>query len=64
MNHVIELLNPDAIDMKIANGHAGAVAWRRAQEATTASRPKRTWSLSGILRMPVLRHDSEAPKAI
>lgn len=64
MNTVNELLNPDLIDEKIADLRADAIAWRRAQEATAAARPERTWSLSAVLRMPVLRHGGQATKAI
>ena len=64
MNTMHELLNPDLIDIKIADLRADAVAWRRAREATAAARPERTWSLSAVLRMPVLRHGGQATKAI
>ena len=64
MNSMHELLNPDLIDLKIADLHADAVAWRRAQEANAAARPERTWSLSAILRTPILRHGGQATKAI
>jgi hypothetical protein len=64
MTTMQELLNPDLIDQRIADRHADAVAWRRAHEATAASRPGRTWSLSAVLRMPVVRHGSQATKAI
>ena len=64
MNTMHELLNPDLIDQKIADFRADAVAWRRAQEATSASRSERTWSLSAFLRVPVLRHGGQATKAI
>jgi hypothetical protein len=64
MNTMTELLNPDLIDIKIADLRADAVAWRRAQEATAAASPERTWSLSAILRVPVLRHGGQATKAI
>ena len=64
MNTVSELLNPDLIDEKIADLRADAIAWRRAREATAAARPERTWSLSAVLRMPVLRHGGQATKAI
>ena len=64
MNTMNELLNPDLIDQKIADHRADAVAWRRAQEATAASRPERTWSLAAVLRVPVLRHGGQATKAI
>ena len=64
MNTMTELLNPDLIDIKIADLRADAVAWRRAQEATAATSRERTWSLSAILRVPVLRHGGQATKAI
>jgi hypothetical protein len=64
MNTMHELLNPDLIDQKIADLRADAVAWRRAQEVTAATRHERTWSLAGVLRMPVLRHGGQATKAI
>jgi hypothetical protein len=64
MNTMHELLNPDLIDQKVADLRANAVAWRRAQEATSASRPERNWSLSAVLRVPVLRHGGQATKAI
>ena len=64
MNTMHELLNPDLIDQKIADLRADAIAWRRAQEATSASRSERTWSLSAVLRVPVLRHGGQATKAI
>ena len=64
MNTMNELLNPDLIDLKIAERRAEAVAWRRAQEATAASRPEHTWNLSGVLRLPTLRHSGQATKAI
>jgi hypothetical protein len=64
MNSMNELLNPDLIDLKIADLRADAVAWRRAREATAATRAERTWSLSAVLRMPVFRHGSQATKAI
>jgi hypothetical protein len=64
MNTMNELLNPDLIDQKNADLRADAVAWWRAQEATAAARPERTWSLSAVLRMPVLRHGGQATKAI
>ena len=64
MNTMTELLNPDLIDQKITDLRAEAVAWRRAQEATAASRTERTWSLSAVLRVPVLRHGGQATKAI
>ena len=64
MNTMNELLNPDLIDQKIADLRADAVAWRRAQEATAAIRPERTWSLSAVLRVPVFRHGGQATKAI
>jgi hypothetical protein len=64
MNTMHELLNPDLIDLKIADRRAEAVAWRRAQEATAASRSERTWSLSGVLHLPALRHSGQATKAI
>lgn len=64
MNTMHELLNPDLIDLKIADLRADAVEWRRGQEATAAVRPERTWSLSALLRMPALRHGGQATKAI
>ena len=64
MNTMHELLNPDLIDLKIADRRAEAVAWRRRHEADAASRPERTWSLPGALRLPALRHDGHATKAI
>lgn len=64
MNQMSELLNPDLIDLKIAERRAEAVAWRRAKEATADSRAERTWSLSAFLRVPVLRHGGRATKAI
>jgi hypothetical protein len=64
MNSMNELLNPDLIDLRIADLRADAVAWRRAQEATAAIRPERTWSLSAVLRIPVYRHGGQATKAI
>jgi len=64
MNSMNELLNPDLIDIKIAELRADAVAWRRAKEATAASREERSWSLSALLRVPVLRHGGQATKAI
>lgn len=64
MNSMTELLNPDLIDLKIADLRADAVAWRRAREATAASRTERTWSLSAVLRVPILRHGGQATKAI
>ena len=64
MNSMMLLLNPDLIDQKIADLQAESVAWRRAHEATAATRPERTWSLSAVLRLPVLRHSSQATKAI
>ena len=64
MNTMHELLNPDLIDQKIADLRADAVAWRRAQEVNGAARHERTWSLAGVLRIPVLRHGSQATKAI
>jgi hypothetical protein len=64
MNSMILLLNPDVIDQRIADRNSESVAWRRAQEATAASRPERSFSLSAVLRMPVLRHGSQATKAI
>jgi hypothetical protein len=64
MNTMTELLNADLINQKIADHRAEAAAWRLAQEATSASRSERTWSLSAILRVPVLRHAGQATKAI
>ena len=64
MNTINEMLLPDLIDLKIAERRAEAVAWRRAQEATAASRSEHTWSLSGVLRLPTLRHSGQATKAI
>jgi len=64
MNTMTELLNADLINQKIADHRAEATAWRRAQEATSASRSERTWSLSAVLRVPVLRHGGQATKAI
>jgi hypothetical protein len=64
MNTMNELLNPDLIDQKIADFRAGAVAWRRAQEATAAVRQERTSSLPAVLRVPVFRHGGQATKAI
>jgi len=64
MNTMTELLNADLINQKIADHRAEAAAWRRAQEATSASRSERTWSLSAVLRVPVLRHGGQATKAI
>ena len=64
MNTMTELLNPDLIDLKIADLRAEAAAFRLAREATSASRPARTWSLSAVLRVPVLRHGGQATKAI
>ena len=64
MNSMNELLNPDLIDLRIADFRADADAWRRAREATEAVRPERTWSLSAVLRVPVFRHGGQATKAI
>lgn len=64
MNSMNELLNPGLIDLRIADLRADAVAWRRAREATAAARPGRTWSLSAVLRTPILRHGGQATKAI
>ena len=64
MNTMTELLYTDLIDQKIADQRAEAAAWRRAQEATSAPRSERTWSLSAVLRVPVLRHTGQATKAI
>jgi hypothetical protein len=64
MNTMTELLNADLINQKIADQRAEAAAWRRAREATSASRSERTWSLAAILRVPVLRHGGQATKAI
>jgi hypothetical protein len=64
MNTMTELLYTDLIDQKISDRHAEAAARRRAQEATSASRSERTWSLSAVLRVPVLRHSGQATKAI
>jgi hypothetical protein len=64
MNTMNELLNPDLIDLRIADRRADAVASRRAREATAASRSERTWSLSAVLHLPVLRHGRQATKAI
>ena len=50
MNTIHEMLLPDLNDLKIAERRAEAVAWRRAQEATAASRSEHTWSLSSVLR--------------
>lgn len=64
MNSMNELLNPDLIDLKIADFRADAVAWRQAREATEVVRPERTWSVSAVLRVPVFRHGGQATKAI
>ena len=64
MTTMQELLNPDLIAQRIADRHADAVAWRRAHEAAAASRRERSWSLSAVLRVPVLRHGSQATTAI
>jgi hypothetical protein len=64
MNTVQEMLNADLIEQKIADRRAEAVAWRQAQEASAGSRPERTWSLSAVLRVPVLRHGGQATKAV
>ena len=40
MNSMNELLNPDLIDLRIADLRADAVAWRRAREATAAARSR------------------------
>ena len=64
MNTMNELLNPDLIDLRIAERRAEAVAWRRAQEASAASHSEHTWSLSSVLRLPTLRHSGQATKAI
>ena len=63
MNSMNELLNPDLIDLRIADLRAD-VAWRRAREATAAARSERTWSLFAVLRTPILRHGGQATKAI
>ena len=41
MNTMHELLNPDLIDLKIAERHAEAAAWRLAREASEATRSER-----------------------
>ena len=64
MNTIHEMLLPDLNDLKIAERRAEAVAWHQAQEATAASRSEHTWSLSGVLRLPALRHSGHATKAI
>ena len=64
MNTIHEMLLPDLNDLKIAERRAEAVAWRRAQEATEARPSERTWSLSGVLRLPSFRHSGHATKAI
>jgi len=66
MNTMNELLNPDLIDLKIAERHAEAAAWRQAREATGASKPERGWSFSAVLQhLPSLGSGRPAPtKAI
>jgi len=64
MNTMQELLNQDLIELKMADRRAEAAAWRQAREATEATRAERTWSFSGVLRLPVLRHSGNATKAI
>jgi hypothetical protein len=64
MNTIHEMLLPDLNDLKIAERRAEAVAWHRAHEATAASRSEHTWSVSGLLRLPALRHSGQATKAI
>jgi hypothetical protein len=55
MNTMHELLLPELADLKIADRHAEAVAWRQAREATASGRSERTWSLAALLRLPGLR---------
>ena len=52
MNTMHEMLFPDLLDAVIADRRAQAVVRRRAREATEASRPGRTWSLSAVLHLP------------
>ena len=66
MNSMHELLNPDLINLKIAERHAEAAAWRQAREATGAIRQERGWSFSAVLQhLPSLGNGRPAPtKAI
>ena len=60
MNSIHEMLFPDLIDLKIAGRRAEALAWRQAHEATEARPAERSWSLSGVLRLPSLGHSGHA----
>ena len=67
MNSMNELLNPDLINLKIAERHAEAAAWRQAREATGgATKTERGWSFSAVLQhLPSLGDGRPAPtKAI
>ena len=66
MNTMHEMLLPDLNDLKIADRRAEAAAWRLARESNGASKPERSWSLSGVLHhLPSLGSGRPAPtKAI
>ena len=66
MNSMNELLNPDLIDLKIAERHAEAAAWRQAREITGTPKAERGWSFSAVLQhLPSVGTGRPAPtKAI
>ena len=63
MNTMHELLMPELAELRAAEHEADAVAWRRAREATEASRTGRTWSFAALLRLPQIR-SGRAAKAV
>ena len=65
MNSMNEMLNPDLIDLKIAERHAEAAAWRLAREANGASKPERGWSFTAVLQhLPSLGSGRPAPTKV
>ena len=66
MNSMNELLNSDLIDLKIAERHAEAAAWRQARAVSGPTKTERGWTLSAVLQhLPSLGHGRPAPtKAI
>jgi len=66
MNSMNELLNSDLIDLKIAERHAEAAAWRRARAVSVPTKTERGWTFSAVLQhLPSLGNGRPAPtKAI
>ena len=66
MNSMNELLNSDLIDLKIAERHAEAAAWRQARAVSGPTKTERGWTFSAVLQhLPSLGSGRPAPtKAI